>query len=148
VAVRLSIPFSELDLGVVFARELPRLAAHLMASGGAFGGAPFGRYHGWGETVDVEIGIPVAHPLHGQPALGDVPAGDIGASELPAGPAAVAVHRGPYDTLRQTYDELRDWIAAQGRVPAGGPWESYVDDPAEVPDPARLRTEVVFPLAG
>lgn len=147
LAVRLSIPFSDLDMGAVFARELPRLAGHLLSTGGAFGGAPFARYHAWGDTVDVEIGIPVADPLDGQPALSDVPSGEIGASELPGGPAAVAIHRGPYDSLAATHDQLRDWIAAQRRVPAGGPWESYIDDPAEVTDPTQLRTEVVFPLA-
>jgi GyrI-like small molecule binding domain len=147
IAVRLSIPFSELDLSAVFARELPRLAGHLMGAGGSFGGAPFGRYHAWGETVDVEVGTPVAEPLDGQPALAHVPAGVIGASELPGGPAVVAIHRGPYDSLSSTYDALRAWIAGQGRVAGEGPWESYVDDPGEVTDPAQLRTEVTFPLA-
>jgi len=148
IAVRLSVPFSELDLGAVFARELPRLAGHLMSAGGSFGGAPYGRYHAWGETVDVEVGIPVEELLDGQPPLGDVPAGSIGASELPAGPAAVAIHRGPYDSLASTYDALREWIATLGRVAGPGPWESYIDDPAEVMDPAQPRTEVTFPLVG
>ena len=148
IAVRLSIPFSELDLGAVFARELPRLAGHLLSAGGSFGGAPFGRYHAWGETVDVEVGIPVAEPLDGQPPLGDVPAGAIGASELPAGPAAVAIHRGPYDSLASTYDALREWIATQGRVAGPGPWESYIDDPAEVTDPRGCAPRITFPLAG
>ena len=31
VAVRLAIPFRELDLSAVFARELPRLAGHLVS---------------------------------------------------------------------------------------------------------------------
>ena len=146
VAVRSSIPFSELDLGAVFARELPRIASHLIAAGGTFGGAPFGRYHAWGETVDVEVGIPVAEPLDGLPPLGAVPRGDIGASALPGGTAAVVVHRGPYDTLSGTYDPLREWIAEHGHVAGPGPWESYIDDPAAVSDPAQLRTEVVWPL--
>jgi AraC family transcriptional regulator len=28
---------------------------------------------------------------------------------------------------------------------AGAPWETYLTDPAEVPDPAEWRTEVVYP---
>jgi AraC family transcriptional regulator len=148
IAVRLSMPFAEVDMGALFARELPRLAGHLQGAGGAFGGAPFGRYHAWGETVDVEIGIPVAEPLDGLASLADVPQGEIGASELPGGPAAVVIHRGPYDTLAGTHDPLRAWIAEQGRAAGPGPWESYIDDPGEVTDPTLLRTEVVWPLAG
>ena len=148
VAVRLAIPFRELDLGAVFARELPRLAGHLVRAGGSFGGAPFGRYHAMGETVDVEVGIPVAEPMDGPAPLAEVPGGEIGASELPGGPAAVVIHRGPYDTLSGTYDLLRAWIGEQGRAAGPGPWESYIDDPAEVSGPARLRTEVVWPLGG
>jgi AraC family transcriptional regulator len=146
IAVRLSIPFRELDLGAVFARELPRLAGHLLGAGSGFGGAPFGRYHAWGETFDVEVGIPVVRPVDGLPALGDVPSGEIGSSELPGGPAAVAIHRGPYDGLSSTHDALRQWIAEQGREPGPGPWESYIDDPGEVTDPTQLRTEVIVPL--
>jgi AraC family transcriptional regulator len=148
IAVRLSMPFREADMGALFARELPRLAGHLMGAGSAFGGAPYGRYHAWGEIVDVEVGIPVAAPLGGLSALADVPPGEIGASELPGGQAAVAIHRGPYDSLSGTHDALRAWVAGQGREPGPGPWESYIDDPGEVTDPAQLRTEVAIPLAG
>jgi effector-binding domain-containing protein len=148
IAVRLAEPAAQADMGALFARELPRLATHLMASGGAFGGAPFGRYHAWGETIDVEIGIPVATPIGGQPALDEIAAGEIGASELPGGPAAVAIHRGPYDSLPSTHDALRAWIASQGRIPGAACWESYIDDPGAVTDPTQLRTEVVYPLAG
>jgi AraC family transcriptional regulator len=58
----------------------------------------------------------------------------------------VAVHRGSYDGLPDAYDGLHEWIHAQGRDEGPGPWESYVDDPAEVGD-AELRTEVIWPLA-
>jgi hypothetical protein len=41
---------------------------------------------------------------------------------------------------------LRAWILAEGRTPGAGQWESYVDDPALVPDPTALTTELYWPL--
>jgi effector-binding domain-containing protein len=107
----------------------------------------FGRYHQFSpDDVDVEIGVGVDATPEGLASLADVEPGDVGASELPAGPAAVATHLGPYNTLSQTYDRLHEWIHAQGREEGPGPWESYVDDPAVVKDHSLLRTEVVWPL--
>ena len=111
-------------------------------------GAPFARYHAFGpDHVDVEIGIPLVAPIADAPALASLPAGEIEASELPCGPVARTVHRGPYDGLKGAYDALHDWIHEQpGIDDAAGPWESYVDDPTTVADPAQLRTEISWPV--
>ena len=62
------------------------------------------------------------------------------------GPAAVAVHMGPYDKLQETYAAMERWMQQQGVRAAGAPWESYITDPADHPDPADWRTEVYWPL--
>ena len=80
------------------------------------------------------------------PALTEAHPGEMGASELPGGRVAVLVHRGSYDGLRNAYGSIEAWAAGAGETLGQAPWESYVDDPAEVDDPA-LRTEIVWPLA-
>jgi effector-binding domain-containing protein len=147
-AVRIARPMTQVDLAELFDTHLPTIAERIADLGGQAAGPPYGRYHEWGEErVDVEIGIPVAAPIANLRPLSECEEGEIGASELPAGNVAVTVHRGSYDGLSATYDKLGAWIREQGHEAGQGPWESYVDDPAEVDDPASLRTEVVWPLA-
>jgi effector-binding domain-containing protein len=38
------------------------------------------------------------------------------------------------------------WMEAQGFRAAGAPWEAYLTDPAEHPDPADWRTEICWPI--
>lgn len=146
-AVRIQQPMAELDLAAAFDRFLPLIGDWLTAQGAEAAGPPFGRYHAFGpDTVDVEIGFPVASRPPGVAPLASLPAGDVGISELPGGPVARTVHRGPYDGLAATYDALHDWIHAQPGYDDGpGPWESYLDDVRQV-DLAAARTEVIWPL--
>jgi effector-binding domain-containing protein len=75
----------------------------------------------------VEVGVELLQPC---PLTGRVVA-----SDLPAGPVAMTVHRGPYGGLASAHQAVSDWCAANGRRPAGPRWEVYGphhDDPAEV----------------
>jgi AraC family transcriptional regulator len=65
---------------------------------------------------------------------------------LPGGPAATTIHVGPYDKLGEAYAALESWIESEQLQPAGAPWEYYITDPAEYPDPKDWKTEVFWPI--
>ena len=73
--------------------------------------------------------------------------GKVKPGELPAGPAAIAIHMGPYESLGGTYDAMSAWLeSSPDYVANGGPWELYITDPSAEPDPARWLTEIIYPL--
>jgi effector-binding domain-containing protein len=88
-----------------------------------------------------DAGIPIDR-LPGQP----VPAeSTVKIKGTYAGLAAKAVHRGAYSGMRRTYEQLYAWIAINGYVPAGDPWDEYVTDPGRV-SAAELVTNVYVPV--
>lgn len=113
---------------------------HCQKGGHAVAGQPFTRYPSAGPgLMTLEAGFPLAAPAPGD--------GEIEAGFLQSGPAAVAVHAGPYDQLKETYAAAERWIKDQGLRPGGPPWEVYVTDPGAYPDPKDWRTEVYWPVA-
>jgi effector-binding domain-containing protein len=68
------------------------------------------------------------------------PAGEVFATETPAGEAAVAVHRGPYSRMNEAYEAIGEWIAVNGRESAGHTWEIYGDP---TPDPGDTETTIL-----
>jgi AraC-like DNA-binding protein/effector-binding domain-containing protein len=125
--------------------ELPKVFVHAQQRGIAIADFPITRYL---ETsvglVTLETGMRVtAHS--GEWTVGEG-AGDVLAESLPGGPAAVTIHSGPYDQLQAAYAALEEWIAANGFRPAGAPWEAYLNDPADHPNPQDWKTEVCWPI--
>jgi DNA gyrase inhibitor GyrI len=70
-------------------------------------------------------------------------AGDVHATETPAGEVAVAVHHGPYNRMHEAHDAIARWMAANQRESAGHSWEIYGDPTS---DPADTETTVVYLL--
>lgn len=122
-------------LGESFGRIVP----YALSAGGVFSGRPFARYPEFGPgLITLEAGMPLATSLPGE--------GDIESFSLPAGPAAVALHGGAYEEMPETYAALETWMRQDGYEPTGAPWEVYVNDPAEHPDPVDWRTEIYWPV--
>src|SRR5262245_47773832 len=70
-------------------------------------------------------------------------AGEVYATETPAGEAVVAVYRGPYNRMNEAYVAIQEWMAANQRQSAGDVGEIYGDP---TPDPADTETTVVHLL--
>ncbi|HUA19956.1 MAG TPA: AraC family transcriptional regulator [Bryobacteraceae bacterium] len=120
-----------------------RIYQQAQGKGIALAGPPFARYFDWGPGMTtMEGGFPVAAPVA---ETGDA---EVLAETLPGGPAAITMHSGAYDTLSQAHAAIQIWIEAQGLTPSGAPWESYITDPGQFPDPKDWKTEVVWPLQG
>ena len=72
-----------------------------------------------------------------------LPDGPVAQSQIPGGRYAVAVHRGSYETLHETYlDLIGRWFPQSSYVPAHSPVvEHYLNSPQDTA-PALLETEV------
>jgi len=93
-------------------------------------------YRDGAPNVDVEVGVELTRPC---PLTGRVVA-----STLPAGPAAMTVHWGPYSGLAEAHQAVYEYCAAHGRRPVGTRWEVYGP---HHDDPAQVWTEVYWLLA-
>jgi hypothetical protein len=70
-------------------------------------------------------------------------AGEGYATETPAGEAAVALHSGAYNRMKEAHDAIRKWMAANRRESAGYSWE-FTE--IRAPDPADTEMTVVYLL--
>lgn len=117
--------------------------------GGALGaariapaGPPFVVYH---DVIDerTEGDVEICFPV---PAGTELPAGPVQYREVPGGPVASTVHRGPYQEISPAYHVLGGWVEDHGLATHGAPREIYLNDPQTVAGPEDLLTEVQFPL--
>ena len=101
-------------------------------------GPPLSRYHTWdGQGGEMEVAMPVSEPIEGT--------GNIQASELPGGRAAIVMHVGHYEQLSAVWQELGAWIKEQGLEGGAAPWECYLNDPGSLP-PEQWQTKIVWPI--
>lgn len=128
------------ELARAIGEGVGKVFMHAQQAAVALSGHPFTRYLTAGPgLLTIEVGFHVSAPAAG--------AGEVEAGQLPAGPAVVAVHGGSYEQLSETYAAAERWMEENAVRPADAPWEWYVTDPAEHPDPADWRTHVFWPIA-
>ncbi|MCA9689756.1 MAG: helix-turn-helix domain-containing protein [Myxococcales bacterium] len=127
------------QIGATLAKILPHVFGYATREQIPLAGPPICRYRDFGPAyVTLEAGIPVGAGAR---------AGDgVQVGELPGGEAAVTVHKGPYEQLREAHAAVDRWLSERGLEPAGPMWESYLTDPGQVPNPADWLTEVVWPV--
>jgi len=106
-----------------------------------FAGPPTSRYPSFGPgLITIEAGMPIAAPSEGE--------GEIMLGSLIGGDVVTTLHKGPYDDLNLAHEAIQKWLSENHEEAGGAPWETYLTDPGEVPDPADWLTEITWPLKG
>lgn len=134
------------EIAATIAAELPKVFFHAQRYGVEIAGYPITRYVEMSMGfVTLETGMRVTgNDVQRTAAHGE---GDIVTETLPGGLIATTVHAGPYDQLQNAYAALEEWIAASGFRARGAPWEAYLNDPGDHPDPSDWKTEVCWPIS-
>jgi AraC family transcriptional regulator len=139
------------EIAATIAEALPHVFAYAAQRGIALAGLPFTRYIEMGpEFITMEPGMCVTlrqNAAH-EAEMGSSAEPEVVSAMLPGGLVASTIHSGPYDQLVSAYAAVEEWIKSQGFTPGGAPWESYLTDPGEHPDPKDWKTEVLWPIGG
>lgn len=131
------------QIGTALAECLPAVFGYVMENGLAPAGHPFVRYNSMSSAYfEIHAGIPLVEAASDDPPAESA----MSRGKLPAGRVATTIHTGPYEGLAAAYAELDRWIEASEHTSSGPPWEVYLTDPGEVPDPAQWQTQVFFPV--
>jgi DNA-binding transcriptional MerR regulator/effector-binding domain-containing protein len=117
------------------------LYATLAAAGVPPKGPPGALYPA--ELFEAEVGEVVAFVPAGSPVACS---GRVALREIPAAELAVAVHRGPFAELDQTYAELGKYVTARTIGVDGPIREYYVVSYFDTPDESRHVTDVCWPV--
>lgn len=126
------------QLPMVIGQSYGEIMQYLSEKGEALAGIPFVAYYNMDmQNLDVEIGMPVAHPIAGRDR--------VQPSEIPAGKYATCTHIGPYPEVGKAYDKLAEFVMANKVSPSGIAYEYYLNSPEEVPE-SELVTKVAFLL--
>lgn len=129
------------EIGQAAGQAFGELYAYLGQLGVPPAGPPLAIYHDpefREDDMDAEFCVPVGRPLSGK--------GRMNGGSLPGGPAACTLHAGPYPEIGPAYQAVMGWIHERGHETAGPPREVYLVGPAQRPDPADFRTELVWPI--
>lgn len=127
------------DISTALASMFVPVYQFATAQGIPLTGPPTARYVSFGPgLVTIEAGMPVGGPVEGT--------GDILVGTLIGGDVVSTTHKGPYDSLNQGHEVIQRWMMENNEESGGAPWEIYITDPGEVPNPDEWLTEIIHPL--
>ncbi|MFM9864405.1 MAG: SRPBCC family protein [Micropepsaceae bacterium] len=92
-------------------------------------------------SADGDWVFDAAMPLAEKPAKAVAEADGVKVTDTYAGRAVKLTHKGPYNTMNDTYARIHEYTKAQGLKEKSVAWEEYVGDPSETED-AELLTNV------
>jgi effector-binding domain-containing protein len=132
-----TIKTSQEDIGEDMGKAYGAVAAYMGKAGAQFAGPPFAIYGTVpGEMWTVVCGFPVAGSAKGE--------GDIQAMETPAGKAAMTMHVGAYETLKNTWNAFAEWMKENGHEMDTLGWEVYLTDQETEPDTSKWQTQLFW----
>jgi len=103
---------------------------------------PFAIFHEWDETSGkTEVSVCLATTVKKSVS------GKIERGMTYEGKTMMVSYSGPYEGTGEVHDFLHKHITLSDHDFAGVPWEVYVTDPADEPDPENWITEVYYPVA-
>jgi len=112
----------------------------LMQMGGAqMAGPPFAIWYVYdGEEFEFDNCIPVSVAMPGS--------GDIRSIKTYAGKAVTTLHTGSYDSSHYSWKTIEEYIEANNLEKNGDPYEVYMTDPGQEPDPNKWVTGLYMPV--
>lgn len=84
-------------------------------------GSPFTRTYSFKDGIlEFESGFPITNAAKTED--------NIVATELPKSTVATTTHKGDQSSSENAYNAIHSWMKANGKKPAGAPWEVYTAD--------------------
>jgi len=128
------------EIGSMLERNYGAIVQFINANNLQLSAPPFAIYHHWPMDgkgkADVEAAIPITAAHAGT--------GAIKGSDFAGGTVAIAYFYGPYEQSGNGHTKLHQWAAENGHQLAEPPWEVYVTDPGQEPDPAKWLTMICY----
>jgi len=100
--------------------------------------APFALYFSWGETFEMQCGVPVSD----NSLLLD----QLEAIEVPEQTYAVLQYTGQYSGIENAHQYLIDWLKYTQFELNGAVMEKYKTDPRQEPDSTKWETVILYPV--
>ncbi len=124
---------------------LPLVFRYAQEHGLALDGRPITRYSEiTAGLLTIEPGFRIVEPR--EPVAPSSDPSAVFTDTLPGGLVATTIHAGPYEGLHEAYRAIESWMQAKSMKGAGDPWEAYMTDPSDFPNPQDWRTEVFWPI--
>lgn len=138
------------EMAQVLGPAFHQIGLYAGQKGLAIAGQPLTRFIDCGVGLwTIEAGMPVVSRSKNAHAKGvSLDENTVTEGMLHAGPVAVATHIGPYDQLQAAHSAVQKWMEEQRLKLREGeyPWEVYVTDPADYPNPNDWRTDIFWPV--
>lgn len=146
------------DVSITMAESMDALALRVVAKmdemegamGNAFGklmelggaqmtGPPFAIWYAWeGDEFEFDNCIPVAGPV--------AVSGEIKNIKTYAGKVVKVVHTGTYESTQYSWMAIEEYMKSNTLTSNGSPYEVYLTDPGQEPDPNKWVTELYWPI--